>query len=227
MEWFIFAYMLESFSRETPGSYEDRFVGREIEARKYKVIIVPEGYLPVRYNNPSSNGTFISKFGHEIEHEELVGSSCFIYLDDWAGSVYILRPVEELEQAGVVMMDGPGVKWNPDEGEFTTIPKPSKHSSWNPQTKEWESGCPKCKFHLPNGGALGCFKEDRDFKLLFSPHGGQYCTCENASNCLCENCGIFYSSSESSMHTSEYNKDLRRHVYACEGDDEDEDETPE
>ena len=224
MDWIIFVYMFEFFFPsylETPDSYENEFVGCEIGDRKYRILFVREGYLPVRYKNPSSNGTFISKIGHHISHDKLVRSSCFRDLDDWASSVYILRPVEELEQAGVVMMDGPGVKWNPDEGEFTTTQQLSEHSSWNPQTKEWTSVCPKCTFHLPDWGTLGSFSHVPNFKLLFSTHCGQYCTCVNASNRLCENCGKAYGSSESSLHTSEYSRDLQTWVYQCDSDYED------
>ena len=155
MEFIIFVFMLISDASEAQEYDKDDseyfgVIGDE------RILKVPEGFLPVRYMNYRNNtggsddfGIFGSGLGHSISHDKLKLSDDFFNLDDWeVGSIYVLRPIKKLKEAGVVMMVGDGIKWDPVNVKFISIPKPTDHPdksfSWNSQTQEWGPICSEC-----------------------------------------------------------------------------------
>jgi hypothetical protein len=204
----MFVFMLQALL-ETQDSDEDESEYFGVIGDK-TILKVPEGFLPVRYMNYQNNtggdedfGIFGSGLGHSIPHDKLKKSDCFTDLDDWeVGSIYVLRPIKELKEAGVVMMAGEGIKWDPVNVKFISIPKPTDHPeksfSWNSQTQEWGPICSECgsqKFDWATRNSFTdddcCSDNDRKvFKSLFCDfsNDGLFCRCDcgpRRGSCLC------------------------------------------
>jgi hypothetical protein len=168
--------------------------------------------LPVFSKEQVKRARSFQKFFEDERYDEHDFEIAFFFIE---------FSLDELEKAGVVVpLSLEGYKWNPDEGTFEQVEKPTTPCGWDKHTQNWmpictaldekAHSCQSGKFRFDDHNLvvqnppvcthlLRTTYEAKDMRLmpaLFARFGGPYCDC----NCYCTNCGNFHLPSERKKH---------------------------